>query len=371
MKGILFAKLKTFIRTPWLFILMTLMSLGFAWIVGGSDDENQIQVPVSAANETIQDSLSGKALTASDTIDFNWMSEKEMTDQIADGKAEMGVKLEENDFQLLTGVESLNADLVKRTVQQAYEKREQQEQIVAATSPVTEKEKADVQKELQTAMEAPVFSMDTGSFRGTDTWVYDDTFQRLFGFALFFMIYTVSYSVLPILTEKAEGIWDRMILSPVRKWEMYVSNLIYSFLAGYLQVLLVFLIFRFGIGVDFNGRFTETLLLLIPYVFTIVALAVFLTSIVKNQPQFSAILPLMAVSMAMIGGAFWPIEIVDSKLLILLSKINPLTYGMEILNGVAVYGYSLEELLSPISILLLMGVVLMGVGMHLMEKRHI
>ena len=65
----------------------------------------------------------------------------------------------------------------------------------------------------------------------------------------------------------------------------------------------------------------------------------------------------------MIGGAYWPLEIVESPLLIALSKINPITYGMEVLNGVALYGYPLEELLFPISILILMGVVMTGIGM--------
>ena len=107
------------------------------------------------------------------------------------------------------------------------------------------------------------------------------------------------------------------------------------------------------------------------YVFAIVALSILLTAIVKTVGQFNAILPIIAVSSAMIGGAYWPIEIVESKLLIALSKINPVTYGMEMLNGAVVYQYPLEELLYPISILFLMGVVFLGVGMHLMERRHV
>ena len=66
----------------------------------------------------------------------------------------------------------------------------------------------------------------------------------MFGFTLFFVIYTIAYNVLPILIEKNEGVWDRMILSPLRKWEMYAANFIYSFVTGYLQVLLIFLDFR-------------------------------------------------------------------------------------------------------------------------------
>ncbi|MFC4024745.1 hypothetical protein ACFOUV_13160 [Oceanobacillus longus] len=50
--------------------------------------------------------------------------------------------------------------------------------------------------------------------------------------------------------------------------------------------------------------------------------------------------------------------------LLALSKINPLTYGMEALNGLVIYN-------TRCSILLLMEVIFMGVGIHLMERRHV
>ena len=120
-----------------------------------------------------------------------------------------------------------------------------------------------------------------------------------------------------------------MILSPLKKWEMYVANFIYSFVTGYVQVLIIFFIFRFFVGVDFNGQFMEACLFLLPYVFSIVALSILLTAIVKNVQQFNAVIPIVSVSSAMIGGAYWPLELVESPILLFLAKINPITYGME------------------------------------------
>ena len=101
------------------------------------------------------------------------------------------------------------------------------------------------------------------------------------------------------------------------------------------------------------------------------ALSILLTSIVKNAQQFNAVIPIISVSFAMIGGAYWPLELVESPVLLFLAKLNPVTYGMEILKGVAIYGYSFQELIFPISILLLMGVVMTVIGIRLMEKRHV
>jgi len=146
---------------------------------------------------------------------------------------------------------------------------------------------------------------------------------------------------------------------------------LYTFFEGYLQVVIIFTVFRYIVGIDFNGKFMLALLILIPYVFAIIALAILVTALVKNMSVFNAVLPILSVSMAMIGGAFWPIEIVQSEILLALAKINPLTYGMEALNGLLIYNEPLSELLMPISILILMGVAFMGIGIHLMERRHV
>lgn len=331
MIGILLAKIKRFIRNPWTFIVMTLLTIGFAFVVGGGNP-GSITIPVYSDD-----------------------------DKITNGKAEVGVELLENDFRVLVGVDSATVDLVRQTAKSAYMKKIQYQQLTKSTGTT----------DLQSVMEHPVFKVESDPFRGSNTTIYNNTLQPLFGFTLFFAIYTIAYNVFHILEEKNDGIWDRVILSPVRKWEMYVANFLYSFITGYLQVVIIFFVFRYWIGVDFNGSFGETVLLLMPYVFAIVALAILITGLVKTVQQFNAVIPIIAGSMAMIGGAYWPLEIVQSEFMLALAKVVPITYGMEALNGVAVYGYSMEELLFPISILLLMGVVMTGVGIHLMEKRHV
>ncbi|WP_026905595.1 ABC transporter permease [Paucisalibacillus globulus] len=369
MIGILLAKLKSFIRNPWTFLIFTGMSMFFAFIFGGANVD-KAYVPIHAVNDEIKDSFIGQQIEEQEGFQFSWMTEDELKEKIETGNAEIGVILQENDFNIIVGVDSFNTSLVQQIILGIYHEKKEREQILLAAGQDVS-DKGNILSEMDQVMERPIFNLESASFRGEGAFVYDNSLHRIFGFSLFFVIYTIAYNVLPILTEKRDGIWDRMILSPLKKSEMYVANLLYSFITGYFQVLVIFSMFRYVIGVDFHGRFLETLLLLIPYVFSVVALTILISAIVKNSQQFNAVLPLLAVSMAMIGGAYWPIEIVESKLLLMLAKINPLTYGMEVLQGAAVYGYPLEELLFPISILILMGVVMTGLGIHLMERRHI
>jgi ABC-2 type transport system permease protein len=215
-----------------------------------------------------------------------------------------------------------------------------------------------------------MFTVETKTFFGEDSFIYDGKLQAIFGFAVFFVIYTIAFNVIHILAAKQNGIWDRLILSPARKWEMYVGILLYAFVLGYIQITIVFSVFKYALGVNFYGGFGKTLILLAPYVLCIVSLSVLLAGISKSMQTFNALVPLASVSLAMIGGAYWPIEIVTNKIMLTISKLDPITYVMEAFKDVTIYGESLSATLFPVSILLLMSVLMMGIGLNLMERRN-
>src|SRR5690625_2385143 len=310
MIGIFQTKITWLVRNPWMFILMTVTSIGFAFIIGGFNSFDQIKVPV-VMDEKVTDAKEVISIIEKDSMfGLEKMSFEEMEKRINSGKSEFGLKMIEGDYEIIVGVDSANITLVEQTVETAYMKQAQISVLKTAN--------ANIEKEL---VEKPAFHIETTSFHGNDSFIYNGQLQTLFGSTLFFVIYTIAYSVLQILVEKRTGIWDRVIMSPVRKWEMYVANFLYSFLIGYVQIIIVFFVFRFIIKVDFNGTFLLTLLVLIPYVLAIVSLSTFITGIVRTVQQFNAIVPLVAVSMAMIGGAFWPLEIVESSFMLALLKI--------------------------------------------------
>lgn len=367
MMGILGAKLKLLIRKPGTFLGMTGMTLIFAFVIG-LGDTGSVQIPVYTVDDEIRDSIVGETLDASESYVFKWMSEEDVNKNIADGNVEVGVELASDGFRLLIGVQSGFVELVEQIVEEAYMTHEQ---ITRLTEAATEKGLEISSTDIETAVSHPPFHLEKQNFKLDDAKPYNHTYHALFGFTLFFVIYTIGSHVLQILTEKDMGIWDRLILSPVKKWQMYVSNFIYSFMIGYFQVMVVFTIFRFVIGIDFGGQFGMAALLILPYIFAIVALCILLTGLVKTAQQFNAVISIVTLSIAMIGGLFWPLDVVESKVMLMLSKFVPTTYGAEIMKDIAVYGVSPSELIQPISVLLLMGVFMAGIGIHLMERRHI
>ncbi|MDZ5470286.1 ABC transporter permease [Bacillus sp. 31A1R] len=365
MRGILWGKFKLLLRKPGPFIATTIICIVFAFLTGTSS-QSKIEIPAYSTlpekeiNEILKD------LNKSESFSFVIKDEKTVKNAVAEGKIDAGLQLEKNKFTIFHVNYTQNFYLINQYVGQYYEQAFQNQQILDAANHSKEAERI-----LKNINKNPIFELSTSSYKNESDWVYNPGLQSLFGFTLFFAVYTVAYNVVEILKEKQSGVWDRYILSPTSKISMYIGNLLYSFISGYIQIVLIFVVFKFGAGVDFYGSFYKTLILIIPYLFAIVALSILLTSLVKTMGQFNALIPLIGVSFAMLGGAYWPIEVVTSDILITISKFVPITYGMEMLKGATISGLSFQELLYPISILILMGVVMMGIGIRLMENRHV
>ncbi|MGM9925881.1 MAG: ABC transporter permease [Bacillus sp. (in: firmicutes)] len=369
MLGILLAKFKVLLRRPWAFIGLTLSMLVLSFLVGSNFDvKGEIAVFSERPEQETKPLL--EQLNSIGSFEYTMYSEEEALHKVRENRSELAVELNEDSAVLITAADSQNAAIVKYEVMDAYEDVKRKEQVIeqASANPAVTAE--ELETKLDSLSDYNVYTIEKESFTADDSFIYDPALQSMFGFSLFLVIYTIAYNVAGILAEKKEGIWNRMIISPTRKWEMYAGNLVYSFITGYVQVAIVFCVFRFGLDIDFHGAFGKTLIILIPYVFCIIAISLLIASLAKNMQQFNVILPFVSVSMAMIGGAYWPIEIVSSPFMLALAKFMPIYYGMEALKDAAIYGAGWSEIAYPVSIMFLIGVVLMGLGIKIIDQKN-
>jgi len=299
----------------------------------------------------------------SESFLFELTEESTARNKVMDGHAEFVLKLLKDDYRIISSVDNMNTAVLDVYLRSVYDE-ELKLRSIADQIPGE-----DVRSELEQKLESPVLTVHSTEVKAEGDYEYDTRIQSLFGFSLFFSFYTIAYAVNELLQEKRDGIWDRVILSPISKLSMYTGHLVNSFLVGYLQIVIVFLLFRYGFGFPLGDSFATILLIIAIYTLAIVSLSMLMAGLVKTPQQMSVLIPIVAVSSAMIGGAYWPIEIVTNPFLILLSKIVPVTYGMEALKGVAYYDYGWSELAGPLSIMCLFTVVCMGIGINLVERR--
>ncbi|WP_309119616.1 ABC transporter permease [Paenibacillus sp.] len=366
MLAILKVQLQQMKRNPATMLLMIVMTVLFTVAMGANAVTS---VPVYAFPDPALSADDAEAwlerLNRSETFEFVLEAESEAKERVTEGKAEFALRLLPDDYRIVAAVDnSANLQALAHYVRTVYE----EELTIRAAE--ASSGGSSIRVELEERLAAPALRVASSEVATEEDFKYDARVQALFGFALFFSIFTVAYSVNALLEEKRSGVWDRVILSPVTKISMYVGHLVNSFIAGYVQIAVVFVLFRYVFDFPVGDSFATLLVLIGVYTFAVVALGLLLAGLVQTPQQMSVLIPIVAVSSAMIGGAYWPIEIVTNPALLALAKVIPVTYGMEALKGVAYYGYTWSELLRPVSYMLLIGVACMGVGINLIERRR-
>ncbi|CAG9622081.1 ABC transporter permease [Sutcliffiella rhizosphaerae] len=364
MKAILLNHLQQLRRQPFAFIAMLVLTVVFAMAVGMVNKPSQSEIPVfsNELSESEQASLLKALNEGTEQTSFVAEEGSVVMDKLENGIIDLGIQIERDSYKLYMTIDDPQNSFIESHIGTVL----QTNQLLSFAADQLNTTTENLQDKVENENE--LFSFTKKSFNERD-FIYDNSLQALFGFSLFFVMFTVSFTVSTLLDQKRNGIWNRMVLSPLTKTQMYFGHISYSFLIGYLQLTVVYLFFHFIIGVELYGGFPLILVVVIPYLFALVSLGVLISSLVTNPRQLDAIVPLISVSMAMIGGAYWPLEIVQTKALLFLSKLVPITYGMEMLKGATILDWSLSQFFLPASILFCMGVLFMGIGLNFMERK--
>lgn len=199
---------------------------------------------------------------------------------------------------------------------------------------------------------------------------YDQGKHSVIGFSLFFAMFTIVFGISEILIEREDRTWNRQLVSPLSKFSIITGNIIGTFIVGFLQVSLVFLISKFVFKMNWTGNVFHLLLIIGAFVYSVTAFGLVIANFVQTIGQLSAISPIIITGSAMIGGSFWPLEIVTSKVMLFLANLTPQKWAMSAIKDIAVYGYGFDKVLFSFSVLVGMGVAYTILGTVLLNKKN-
>lgn len=367
MKSVFLLQWQRFRRAPMLvlsFLGLTILFVSFLAGFGGPHSQLTVYTFGDPSLEEDKKVEWLERLNDAENLTFEWVEEVEAREAVSAGEVSLALKLMNDDYRILIAVQDPSNVTVENYVHQVFVEELRLQEVRSQV------DAGEFRTELDRFLAEPAMKVVTESLSGEEnSFIYDEQLHVLFGMTLFFAIYTIMFSLMNVAEEKRVGTWDRLIVSPLYKWQMYVGHLLFSFLIGFVQILVAFLFFRFLFDFDLGEQYGMLLLIIACYTFAIVSLAMLVMGLVRRSQQLQGVIPILAVAMAMLGGAYWPVEIVTNDILVALSKGMPIYYGLEALKGAAIYNQGWDELLQPISIMLLFGVVCMGVGINLMERR--
>jgi ABC-2 type transport system permease protein len=162
-------------------------------------------------------------------------------------------------------------------------------------------------------------------------------------------------------TERRRGTLQRLVVSPVRKSTFLMGAISGQLGQALVQMALLVIFGVYVMKVDWGRSVPALVIMLVLFGLASVALGVSLGTFVKTESQASNLSIAAGMVMALLGGAWLPMEIFPQGAQA-AAKVLPTTWAMQGLNELVMRGGGLADILLPAAVLSSFAVVFMAIG---------
>lgn len=198
-----------------------------------------------------------------------------------------------------------------------------------------------------------------------DFTMFDGLGPVLIGFFTFFFVFILSG--VSFVRERLSGTLERLLSTPVRRWEIVVGYIIGFGIFAFIQSIIIVSFSVYILDLYVAGSIWLTLLITCMLSLTALTLGTFLSAYANNEFQMIQFIPLVIVPQIFFSGLF-PIESMN-KWLQMLGQLFPLTYGADAMRQVMIRNQGFTEIALDLTVLLLFS-LLFAIGNVFALKKH-
>jgi ABC-2 type transport system permease protein len=184
--------------------------------------------------------------------------------------------------------------------------------------------------------------------------------QSIPGMASMYVLFTVLPLSAAFIRERKQWTLQRLVTLPISRAQILGGKLLSRFFLGMIQFGVLF---GFGllIGARFGYEVLGLLLLMVAFALCVTALALALTTLLKNEGQAVGISLFMSLTLAPLGGAWWPLDIVPEWMRT-IGHVSPIAWVMDGFRSLIFFNGNLSTIIIPILVLLAMTVLFFVFG---------
>ncbi|GAA0711917.1 ABC transporter permease [Paraclostridium ghonii] len=194
---------------------------------------------------------------------------------------------------------------------------------------------------------------------------YFDTISSiLIGFFVFFFVFLVSG--ISLLKERTTGTLDRLLSTPIKRSEIVIGYLIGYGIFAIMQTILIVLFSIYILNINIEGSIPLVVIVNILIALVALSLGLLLSTFANSEFQIMQFIPIIIVPQIFFTGLI-PIENMDGWLQN-ISKIIPLYYGTNALNGIFVKGFNFNNIYNDCIILIIFILVLYALNIFGLKR---
>ena len=185
----------------------------------------------------------------------------------------------------------------------------------------------------------------------------------LLGFFVFFFVFLIAG--VSFLRERTTGTLERLLASPLRKWEIVMGYVFGFGIFTMIQSTIIAAYAIYVLGMMMEGAFGYVLLITLLLALTALTLGILLSSFANNELQMMQFIPIIVVPQIFFSGLF-NLETI-SGWLSWIGHFTPLYYAANALRDIMVRGYGWGDIY--LDILALAGFSVLFIAINILALR--
>jgi ABC transporter DrrB family efflux protein len=166
--------------------------------------------------------------------------------------------------------------------------------------------------------------------------------QSVPGMGTMFVLMTVFGGMAALIVEKEQGTLQRLGVMPIARSTLLAGKILARFALGLIQFLVVFVVGAV-LGMRFGRDPLALLLVVIAYTLSVTALSFALGARLENAAQANGLSLLLTLTLAPLGGAWWPLEI-SPRFMQIVGHASPVAWAMEAFTKLTYQGGTLGDI---------------------------
>jgi len=152
------------------------------------------------------------------------------------------------------------------------------------------------------------------------------------------------------LRERSQGTLERLMAAPITRLDIVGGYLLGFLLFAMLQTLIIFFYMIYVLDINYQGELWQILVFQVLIGIGAVCLGTFLSVFARNEFQMMQFIPLIILPQVFLCGLLWPVSQMPDYLQ-WIAKFLPLTYGVEGIRAMMLYGDGLLDIGKDIGVL--------------------
>jgi linearmycin/streptolysin S transport system permease protein len=164
-----------------------------------------------------------------------------------------------------------------------------------------------------------------------------------------------------LIQERQAGTLRRLLVMPIHKGSIILGKLLGILLTGLLQMVLLIGVAALFFDVPWGNSPLALAIIVLAFALAITSLSMMMAAVTKTLAQANALGTIIVLSIAALGGAWWPLEIVPDWMQ-LVGRFSPISWAMAGFQDIITRGLDVTAVLPEAGVLLAFAALFLSIG---------